>query len=124
MTVRNIDVICRHVAGLGTLNGLTVAEEKAFEHHVRASGLTPLEWIRSRSGGRGSRALAASARPLTPTRQQPQPALSFDLDYWPSASDQPLDDDELPDGDDEDEREREEDEDVEDDEDLDDIEAL
>jgi hypothetical protein len=79
--VRDIDVICRHVAGLGTLNGLTVEEEKVFERHVRASGLTPSEWIRS-AGGRGRKKnLETNSSPGLPASLETESGLD-DLGFW------------------------------------------
>ena len=105
MVVRNIEVICRHVAGLGTLNGLTVEEEEAFERHVRASGLTPSEWIRT-AGGRGNKKLLVTERsqgvsePKTRAKdarstvgQIAEAAAALDLDYWADEPPEPDDDD-------------------------------
>jgi hypothetical protein len=104
MVVRNIEVICRHVAGLGTLNGLTVEEEEAFERHVRASGLTVAEWIR-REAGRGrpkqvtTNSSEAIIAPKTRARDarsavgQIAEAAALDLDYWADEPPEPDDDD-------------------------------
>jgi hypothetical protein len=102
MTVRNIEVICRHVAGLGTLNGLTLAEEEAFERHVRASGLTVAEWIRTAGGNSGQ---VGPRGPSFPERdieakhanstagKIAEAAASNDLDFWADDEPEPDDDD-------------------------------
>jgi hypothetical protein len=83
MTVRNIEVICRHVAGLGTLNGLTVEEERAFERHVRASGLTVEEWIRRAGSKKKPLDTISYLRVSEPETRAVTELRSFDLDYWP-----------------------------------------
>jgi hypothetical protein len=93
--VRDIDVICRHVIGLGSLNGLTVEEEAAFERHVRASGLMPSEWIRKHRRQREAADAEGRTREQNNLVTNSSQGFSPDLDFWADVEPDDGDDDDL-----------------------------